>query len=301
MSENQTSQEPIKEKPKGNFPKIPLGFVILVVSVLVCATGLLWFASARGAKNKEVQAIPQKRQVYKTSYFQEAIKRKAELAQDSSNTSSELKQSTGSRKFTNQIEVYVYQPDKNKEEKNLQKEKENKKIGLPPGTKIPAITQGTIFSFNTAAPVTCLLTRDIEKDGEILIPKNSKFLGEAGVLKSLNRINVTFNLLIFPDGREIKVRALALSEDGSSGIKGRVDKHTDKRVFKAIGETLLAGASLFTGGISQNAYSIQDQIKMNVAEGFTREASKDLNNEKIDTSITVESFTPIQVILLEGI
>lgn len=175
------------------------------------------------------------------------------------------------------------------------------KLNIPSGTKIPAFVKDTIFSFNVAAPVSAVITKDFELDGKVIIPKDSKFLGEAGVLKSLNRINVRFELLILPDGSERRVQAIALSEDGSAGIKGRVSKQTDMRILKAVGETALAGVSLFAGGVSRDPYSLEDNLRMNLAQNLTGQARQDLRNVKVETSVTVDGFTPIQVILLDGI
>jgi len=137
----------------------------------------------------------------------------------------------------------------------------------------------------------------------VVIPKDSVFLGEAAVVKSVDRINVRFDLLIFPDGHEVRVKALALAEDSAAGIPGDVDKHTDRKVLKAIGETLLAGASLFAGGrsTSTDPFSLQDQMRLNLTQNLTNQAAQDLRSTKIEKSITVEAYTPIQVILLDAI
>ncbi len=75
----------------------------------------------------------------------------------------------------------------------------------------------------------------------------------------------------------------------------------DMRVLKAMGETALAGVSLFSGGIRTDAYALEDQLRMNLAQNLTQEARQDLRSVKVETSVTVDSFTPVQVILLEAI
>lgn len=206
------------------------------------------------------------------------------------------------RNYSSDIAVFLYEENKRKEETDSHSSsKLTLKLNIPSGTKIPAFIKDTIFSFNVAAPVTAVVTDDFKIDGHIVIPKDSKFLGEAGVLKSLSRINVHFELLIFPDGTEHRVRAIALSEDGSAGIKGRVSKNTDMRVLKAVGETALAGVSLFAGGINRDPYSLEDTLRLNLAQNLTGQARQDLRNVKVETSVTVDGFTPIQVILLDGI
>ena len=206
------------------------------------------------------------------------------------------------RNYATDIAAFIYQE---KEKRNVERstfKQESKKLGLPAGTKIPVLTTGTIFSFNVAAPVTVTVTEDIKKGGDLLIPKDSQFLGEAGILKSLNRINCNFHLLIFPNGRQMRVRAMALSEDGSAGIKGRVNKHRDTQLLKALGETVLGGAALFgRGTVSNDPYSLQDRLRENAFENLTGMARQDIRNVKTDVSITVDSFTPVQVILLEAV
>ncbi|MFH0983937.1 MAG: TrbI/VirB10 family protein [Candidatus Omnitrophota bacterium] len=206
------------------------------------------------------------------------------------------------RNYATEIAVYVETPVKTENHGSRPEEPRGKQklLGLPSGTKIPARLSNRIFSFNVAAPVIAQVIRDFKWQEKVVIPKDSKFLGEASVLKTLDRINVKFETLIFPDGREMRVRAMALSEDGSGGIKGKVDKHRDMKTLKAIGETLLGGASLFVGGSGQSPYSLEDQLRVNLATNLTGQAAQDLRSVKTEESVTVETDTSIQVILLEA-
>ncbi|MFH0984269.1 MAG: TrbI/VirB10 family protein [Candidatus Omnitrophota bacterium] len=206
------------------------------------------------------------------------------------------------RNYATEIAVYVEPPIKAESSGARVQETraQQKLLGLPSGTKIPARLSNRIFSFNVAAPVIAQVIRDFKWQENIVIPRDSKFLGEASVLKTLDRINVKFETLIFPDGRELRVRAMALSEDGSGGIKGKVDKHRDMKTLKAIGETLLGGASLFVGGAGQGPYNLEDQLRVNLATSLTGQAAQDLRSVKTEESVTVETDTSIQVILLEA-
>ena len=204
------------------------------------------------------------------------------------------------RKLNSAIAVFVEKPENPKMDSSSRSREEQPKLGIPAGTKIPALLSDRIFSFNVAAPVTAVIAKDFSFNDKVVIPKNSRFLGEVNIVKSVDRVNVRFDVLIFPDGRELRVRGLALSEDGSGGVKGKVDKHTDTKVLKAIGETLLAGASLFVGGRGQDPYNLQDQLRTNLADNLANQASQDLRSVKVDKSITVESGVNIQVMLLEA-
>lgn len=271
---------------------------------LILAWIFLSFISRLGER-KETRKVPPKTGEEKREIFKEKDLAKAvgpEALQGEGRRGEAQRGKPEKRNYATEIAVFLFKEKEQKESPRVLGGRVSGKLGLPSGTKIPAYTSGTIFSFNVAAPVTAIVSKEIEKDGVVVIPKDSKFLGEVAILKSLSRVNVHFDLLIFPDGREVKVRAIALSEDGSSGIKGRVNKHRDLRVLKALGETVLAGASVFgRGGISRDPYSLEDRFRENAFENLTGMAREDLRSVRTDVSITVESFTPIQVILLEAV
>ncbi|MBI4970243.1 MAG: TrbI/VirB10 family protein [Candidatus Omnitrophica bacterium] len=296
-----------KEKPNNAFPELIKNYPGIILASILCLILGIIFVTQIILKKEDKEAVhktPEKREVFETKYFDESVKKRSG-SEEAVSQYPQGKRISNQRKLDSKIEVFVQQ-ESNKAENEITRIKpegeREEKIGLSSGTLIPARVQGTIFSFNTKAPVICSVTKDIQQDGKLLIPKNSRFLGEADVIKSINRINVAFHLLIFPDGCEMRVRAMAVSADSSSGIKGRVNKHHDQRALKAVGETLLAGASLFTGSLpSAEPYSLQDELRMNLAQNLTHEAAQDLKTERIDASITVENFTPIQVLLLDGI
>ncbi len=273
---------------------------LAIVALLLIAVG---FISPRifshKERHKEPLSITEERKFYKESDLNQVLDSSRRVS--NSLTTRTQKSPQQKRNYATEIAVFLFKDsEKGILPKNGQS-RSTEKIGLSAGAKISGYLSGTLFSYNTAAPVTVVVSKNVEKDGKVLIPEKSQFLGEAGVLKSLNRINVNFHLLILPDGKQVRVHAMALSEDGSSGIKGRVSKHRDMRVLKAIGETALAGVSLFAGGVRSEPYALEDQMRMNLAQNLTGEARQDLRSVKVETSITVDSFTPVQVILLEAI
>ena len=110
-----------------------------------------------------------------------------------------------------------------------------------------------------------------------------------------------FHLLVLPDGREIRVQAMALSEDGAAGIKGKVEKHTDMKILKAIGESALSVGTLFLGGGSRDPFSLEDQLRLNVAQNLSDEAKRNLRDVKIEKSVTAEAYKPVYVLLLDSV
>ncbi|MBI4972091.1 MAG: hypothetical protein HZC17_09740 [Candidatus Omnitrophica bacterium] len=297
--------QPVK-KPR-SWPVIRLGQheiklpVLLMIILGLVAVGFSFYVLyGKTHPVKKTEQIGEKPRVYQNGDLQAGIQRNAG---DSSIRRDYQEKTRRSRNYGSEIAAYVYEEKQKKEEpdENVQEKKEKQKgLGLPSGTKIPAYTSGAIFSFNVEAPVSVVVSKDILKGEEVVVPKNSKFLGTASVLKSLNRINVSFNRLIFPDGRELTVRALALSEDGSSGIKGKVDKQGGKKFLKGMAEAVVGGTSLFTNSLNTGAYSLQDRLRENLSENLLSDARSNLAGERIETSITVEGFTSVEVLLLEG-
>lgn len=280
--------------------KKPIRIAFVIVGVVVLSFFLFYKPSKKQIEEPSPQP-EENRIVITTQSMERAIDSSAKGKTSRTRQTESRQSTTQKRKYDSGIAVFVDKPEKPRLETSSRLREEEIKLGIPSGTKIPALLSDRIFSFNVAAPVTAIVPKDFNFKDQLTIPKGSKFLGEVNVVKSVDRVNVRFDLLILPDGRELRVRAIALSEDGSSGIKGKVNKHTDTKVLKAIGETLLAGASLFVGGRSQDPYSLDDQLRVNLADNLTDQASQDLRSVKVDKSITVESGVNIQVMLLEAV
>ena len=206
------------------------------------------------------------------------------------------------RKLDSKIAVFVRAPQEDPKAVSTKDRAEKLKLKIPSGTKIPAFLEDRVFSFNVEAPVLAVLAKDFLVQEKVVIPKGSKFVGEANVLKSLDRINVRFHLLVMPDGRELRVNAMALSEDGAAGLKGKTQKYTDMKVLKAIGESVLSVGSLFLGrGSSTDAFNLEDQLRLNVAQNLSDDAQRSLQGVKIEKSVTVEGGKPVFVFLLEAL
>ncbi len=206
------------------------------------------------------------------------------------------------RKLDSKIAVFLRESQADPKAAAQSPRTEKLKLKIPSGTKIPAFLEDRVFSFNVEAPVLAVLAKDFRVREKVVIPQGSKFVGEANVLKSLDRINVRFHLLVMPDGRELRVNAMALSEDGAAGLKGKTEKHTDMKVLKAIGESVLSVGSLFLGrGSSTDAFNLEDQLRLNVAQNLSEDAQRSLQGVKIEKSVTVEGGKPVFVILLEAI
>jgi len=273
--------------------------LVLIVPLLLCV--LLFPHGKAKTKPKASGHSDEKRTLMTRETMERAIQVAGVDRPKPSVETRQVKTQVKKRNYASDMAVFIFREEEEKARQDVLLASPEDEIGLPSGTRIPVYLLNRIFSFNTAAPVLAVLPQDFKWRNEIRLPKGSRFLGEANVMKSLDRINVRFDLLILPDGREMRIRAMGLSADGSAGIRGKVEKHGDLRVLKAIGETLLAGAGLFVGNTAGDPYSLDDQMRMNLAQNLTNEARRDLRGVKVETSITTEAYTPIQIILLEAI
>lgn len=318
MTEQEIKPKPKNEKPpeptfydepvnKANlkrmnswFKKHWIFFLCLGVFFTVLILPML-FSSKDSLKPQRLMSGEEKRENVSRESMEQAIE------QASVNKKASLKpiqrpvEQRGKRNYASDIAVYVYKDEKQlvgggQQLRDLRK---SESLGIPSGTRIPALLSNRIFSFNVEAPVIALIDHDFKLKDKVLIPKGAKFLGEASVVKSIDRINVSFDILIFPDGKEVRVRAMALSPDGAGGIKGKVQKHRDIKALKAIGETLLGGVSLFAGGARSAPFSMEDQLRLNLTQNLTNQAAQDLRSVRVDQSITAEAYTPIDVMILE--
>ncbi len=137
---------------------------------------------------------------------------------------------------------------------------------LPTGFIFPALLPDAVFSYNTLAPTIAVVEDDIKFLGRVVIPKGSRLIGEATTLHTLDRVNIAFRLVVFPEGCEAALNGLALSaDDGSAGIKGKVEKHEDSIAAGIAMKAALTGL--------QAGAAIAAPIEGAVTSGFTNEAS----------------------------
>src|SRR3990167_7817422 len=235
-------------------------FLVLVMgSFLIVLVFPMIFSSQDNFKTQRVVSGEEKREHVSRESMEQAIEQASASKKTLIKPIQRPQEQPSKRNYASDIAVFVYKDEKQLVGNPQSRGSKSEPLGIPSGTRIPALLSNRIFSFNVEAPVIALIDRDFKWKDKLLIPKGSKFLGEASVVKSIDRINVSFDILIFPEGKEVKVRAMALSPDGAGGIKGKVQKHRDIKALKAVGETLLGGVSLFAGGVRSAPFSMEDQ------------------------------------------
>jgi len=164
---------------------------------------------------------------------------------------------------------------------------------LPTGFTFEAVIDGAIFSYNLLTPTVAIIEEDIDYLDDIVLPKGTRFIGVVQVAHSLDRINIDFQTCVFPDGQEIKINGMALSPDGSAGVKGKVEQHKDAVAAKVAMKSVLAGV--------QAGAAATQSIEGSVATGLSQEASSslDVQSPKTIESISIEERAPIKIFVRE--
>ena len=175
--------------------------------------------------------------------------------------------------------------------------------GIPPGTTVYADLINAVFSYNALAPAKAELLQDIYSNTKkIILPKGSMFLGQVSTIHSQNRVNITFSQVVLPDGKTFSVKAIALSNNGSGGIKGQVSSPALMDALEGTGEAVLGLGSIFFGGNNANPYSMNDQLRYAAGTSLTNQAANSLaqaqSNNK--TTITVKAGKTIKIMFLNG-
>ncbi len=297
----------MSEEPKIFFKKQQPGpaqnrKIILTGIAVLCLAALLFASLEATGKKKEgsVKAKGQEtKEVYSKTEIENLIKEQLLEVGKQEVVKATTKAQAPKRKFDAGIAVFVKKEEKEDRAKaNTQKSQE---LGVPTGVKIKAHLANAIFSFNVTSPVIAVSDEDTLYEGGAVIPKGTQFIGEAGIVQSRDRVNIRFSIMVMPGGKESRIKAMALSLDGSGGIKGKVDKQYDRSILKATGEMLLSGASLVLGTRRGGPVSLEDELRMNASRNLADDAQGALNNVRIEKSISVEAYTPILILLLDKV
>jgi len=150
------------------------------------------------------------------------------------------------------------------------------KYFLHTGFTFDAVMRTGIFSYNLASPVICEIEYDIVYLDRVMIPKKSKLIGYASVLKSMDRVNVYFNTLVFPDGSEIRLDTIALNIDGSAGIPGVVKRYKELIPVKVVLNTLADAEVTGIGGKMLQELGKQGSQDISVTPTYSITVKKDM-------------------------
>jgi type IV secretory pathway VirB10-like protein len=119
---------------------------------------------------------------------------------------------------------------------------------LSAGTRIFIKLIDKIIVSTQALPLVGIITRDVTHDDELAIPQGSKVLGSVSFDDSSERANINLTNIIFPDGRERQISAVAIGADEQLGVEGNIKS-------KALQNTAGFAFSRFIGAYAQGSMS----------------------------------------------
>ncbi|MDE2491545.1 MAG: TrbI/VirB10 family protein [Elusimicrobia bacterium] len=166
---------------------------------------------------------------------------------------------------------------------------------LPTGFTFPARLENAVYSYNVQTPAIALVERDVVFLNKVVIPAGTRIIGTVQVLKSHDRVLIDFHTIVFATGDEVKFQGMALSLDGSAGLKGKVETHKDSAVANTVLRSLVSGtqAALDVSGVSP--------VATQAAQGVAQEAvqSLDTQRQSVTESISIDADTGLRVYLPE--
>ena len=166
---------------------------------------------------------------------------------------------------------------------------------LPKGTTISVFLERTIKTLNRQTPVIAKIKSRVQKDGETVIPAGSTFIGKSTFHAGLKRVCVNFDTVVFPDGRENAVSAMAMMKDGSSCIEGKFLSGKLKKHTSVFLSDVVSGVSEDLKVKNKKESSTRQRLK----NGFFNGINKGTTNFIKESAKDYGKSHP-QIIVLEG-
>ena len=153
---------------------------------------------------------------------------------------------------------------------------------VPLGSMVKCLLIHNIVTNNFEAPVIAQVWEDFYFDGKLLLPFGTRIYGTASAGKQRDRVTVSFNNIVFKDGRTIKINAIGLSQDGSGGLTGTVVDESNKKTFIEMALNFLSGMVLGlqqtstnqVTGLNEIGASSRNAILNGTANAFQGEAQR---------------------------
>lgn len=168
----------------------------------------------------------------------------------------------------------------------------NRTTIMPTGTLIPAVLETSI---DTARPglVRAVVSEDTRGfDGRrVLVPRGSRLIGDyqADVRSGQNRVLVTWNRLIRPDGVAIRLQSPAADTLGGAGVPGRVHTFFFQRFASAILQSAL------TVGVNLASRPGNGSVIVGIPSSATNVIGQGLLPNDIRPKITVKQGAALNV------
>ena len=168
-------------------------------------------------------------------------------------------------------------------------------LGLPLGSELRAVLEKNVVADDQAVPVIARLLDDFRKDGQVVVPRNSRLFGSTqGMME--NRVEVRFSKLVMPDGKEYAFSGIAMDAAGGGGVQGDLKRKWGARGRNVVGNAILGAAGIFApmGG------SFADTAVRGAQGGATNELFNDSQyhrRTKATPVVTLKALTRITVLV----
>ena len=101
---------------------------------------------------------------------------------------------------------------------------------LPMGTLVRVRLMGRVESADQKSPVIAVVTESsLSPGGTEVIPRGAKVIGQGQIEAARERLQVSFNTIVFPEGEQYSFSGVAAMPDGSSGVTGEFSSGKFKR------------------------------------------------------------------------
>lgn len=157
---------------------------------------------------------------------------------------------------------------------------------LPLGSRIVFRINGAMTVANRALPLVGIVVKDTVYENNVAVPEGAKLYGEVSFDDTNERANITFQAIIFPNGRERPISGIAIGTDGRIGLLGKVHS---KVIRNVIGHTItrLVGAyaegSMSKGPLGASTGGYENGVRNAVSEtakDYTQEFGEALRKEE---------------------
>ncbi len=149
----------------------------------------------------------------------------------------------------------------------------------PLGSMVKCILAHNIVTNNFSSPVIVQVWEDFYFNGKLLFPFGTRIYGTARAGKERDRVLVTFHTAVFQDGREVKLNAIGLSQDGSGGLTGQLVRKENKKRILLMAMNFISGIALGLQETATNAVTGLSQITTNSRNATLEGVSNTFENE----------------------
>ena len=101
---------------------------------------------------------------------------------------------------------------------------------LPAGTSLKILIQNSVTVSDVQMPVIGTVTQDVLHGSVLAIPSGSKIYGRASFDESTEKAQIVWESIAMSDSRSRQIQALAVTNDGQSGVYGSVKSNTYKNI-----------------------------------------------------------------------